>query len=49
MDNNVDMAKLMEMLSKMDKTQIEQGISKLNQMMSNEDKAKLINEFKKKN
>ncbi len=49
MDNNIDMAKLMEMLSKMDKAELQQGIAKLNQMMSNEDKAKIINEFKKKN
>ncbi len=47
-ENNMDMAKLMGMLSKMDKSQLEQGLSKLNQMLSNEDKEKLMQSFKKK-
>ena len=45
--NNMDMGKLMEMLSKMDKRQLEQGLSKLSQVLSNEDKAKIMNELNK--
>ena len=47
--NNMDMGKLMEMLSKMDKSQLEQGLSKLNQMLSTEDKEKIIKEFQNGN
>ena len=46
--NNMDMGKLMEMLSKMDKKQLEQGLSKVSQFLSNEDKAKIMNELNKK-
>lgn len=49
MNNNMDMAKLMGMLSKMDKSQLEQGLSKLNQMLSAEDKAKIMRELNKGN
>lgn len=45
--NNMDMGKLMEMLSKMDKKQLEQGLAKVGQMLSNEDKAKIMNELNK--
>ena len=45
--DNIDMGKLMEMLSKMDKKQLEQGLSKVGQMLSGEDKAKIMNEFNK--
>ena len=45
--NNMDMGKLMEMLSKMDKKQLEQGLSKVSQMLSTEDRNKIINELKK--
>ncbi|MCI9177820.1 MAG: hypothetical protein HFJ28_04535 [Clostridia bacterium] len=45
--NQMDMASLMSMLSKMDKNQLEQGLSKLNQMLSSEDKAKIMKEFQK--
>ena len=38
--NNMDMGKLMEMLSKMDKRDLQQGLSKLNQVLSQEDKNK---------
>ena len=44
--NNMDMMKLMSMLSKMDKTQLEQGLAKVNQMLSSEDKEKLMNTLK---
>lgn len=46
--NNMDMGKLMEMLSKMDKKQLEQGLSRVSQMLSTEDRNKIINELKKK-
>jgi hypothetical protein len=45
--NNMDMGKLMEMLSKMDKKQLEQGLAKVSQVLSNEDKTKIINELNK--
>lgn len=45
--NNMDIGKLMEMLSKMDKNQLEQGFAKLNQVLSSEDKAKIMNELNK--
>ena len=32
--NNMDMGKLMEMLSKMDKKQLEQGLAKVSQVLS---------------
>lgn len=46
--NNMDMGKLMEMLSKMDKNQLEQGLAKVSQMLSNEEKNKIMNELNKK-
>lgn len=45
--NNMDMGKLMEMLSKMDKKQLEQGLDKVSQMLNSENKEKIINEIKK--
>ena len=48
-NNNMDMAKLMNMLSKMDKKDLEQGLNKLNQMISNEDKEKILKQFQKGN
>ena len=45
-NNNVDMAKLMNMISKMDKNELQQVLAKLNQMMSKEDKEKLLKQFK---
>ena len=48
-NNNIDMAKLMSMLSKMDKKDLEQGLNKLNQMMSKEDKEKILKQFQKGN
>ena len=45
-NNNMDMVKLMNMISKMDKNELQQGLSKLNQMMSKEDKEKLLKQFK---
>lgn len=48
MNNNLDMAKLMNMLSKMDKKDLEAGLSKVNQILGSKDADKIINEIKKK-
>ena len=48
-NNNMNMAKLMNMISKMDKKDLEQGLAKLNQIMSNEDKEKILKQFQKGN
>ena len=40
--NNNDISSLMNMLSKMDKNQLTNGINQLNQILSNEDKQKII-------
>ncbi len=42
------MGKLMEMLSKMDKKQLDQGLTMLSKVLNSEDKAKIINELNKK-
>ena len=47
MPNNLDMAKLMTMLSQMDKKQLKQGLSKMSQMLSAEDKEKIMKELNK--
>lgn len=49
MNNNFDMTKLMNMLSKMDKKDIEAGIAKANQILNSKDGNKIINEIKKNN
>lgn len=33
--NNIDMSKLMQMLSKMDKSQLEKGLNQVQQMLNN--------------
>ena len=40
--NNNDLSSMLNMLSKMDKNQLANGISKLNEILSNEDKKKLM-------
>ncbi len=40
--NNIDMNKLMEMLSKMDKSEIEQGLAKASKMLGVKDKDELL-------
>lgn len=47
MNNNMDMAKLMNMLSKMDKKDLEQGLNKVSQVLKNKDADSIINEIKK--
>lgn len=46
--NNSDMEKIMSMLSKMDKSQLEAGIAKANAILQSKDKDAIINELKKK-
>lgn len=45
--NNMDMAKLMSILSKMDKKELEEGLHKVNQILNAKDKDKIIEEIKK--
>ena len=47
-NNNMNMAELMAMLAKMDKKDLEQGISKVSQMLKNNDTDSIINNIKKK-
>ena len=47
--NNMDMAKLMQMLSKMDKKELEDGMAKVNQLLKTKNKEEIINELKGKN
>ena len=42
-NNNMNMAELMAMLAKMDKKDLEQGISNVSQMLKNNDTNSLIN------
>ena len=46
--NNADMEKIMAMLSKIDKKDLEAGIQKANAILNSKDKDSIINEFKKK-
>lgn len=47
--NNMDMAKLMNMLSQMDKRELEQGPTKVAQILNSPEKDKIINEINKNN
>lgn len=44
--NNVDMAKLMAMLSTMDKADLDKGLKQLNQVLNSKDKDKIIDNLK---
>ena len=46
-NNNLDMAKMMEMLSKMDKKQLEDGIAKANQILQTKSKDEILREINK--
>lgn len=46
-NNNMDMAKLMSLLSKVDKKDLQKGIEKANEIMNSKDKENIINELKK--
>ena len=45
--NNFDMAKMMEMLSKMDKKDLEAGIAKANQILQTKSKDEILKEINK--
>lgn len=45
--NNADISKLMDMLSKMDPKDLENGIAKANQILQSNSKDEIINKFKK--
>ena len=45
--NNLDMGALMQMLSKMDKSQLESGIAKANQILKSKDKNEVLREINK--
>lgn len=47
LNNNIDMAKLMAMLSKMDKKDLEAGLAKANQILNSDQKEKIISELQK--
>ena len=47
--NNLDMNTLMSMLSKMDKKDIEKGLSQASKILNSKDKDSIINEIKKNN
>ncbi len=49
MNNNMDMSKLLEALSKMDKRELEAGIAKANQILKNKNKNDIFNEINKNN
>ena len=48
-NNNMDITKLMSMLSKMDKKDLEAGLAKASQMLSSKDKENIMNAFKNNN
>ena len=47
--NNVDISYLMNMLNKMDKNQLSNGLNQLNQILSPEEKQKIIEALNSKN
>lgn len=44
--NNSDMSKLMDMLSKMDPKELENGIAKANQILQSNDKNEILKKMK---
>lgn len=46
--NNLDMAQLMQMLSKMDKKELEAGIAKANQILQSNNKDEILREINRK-
>lgn len=46
-NQNIDISKLMNMLSKMDKKKLEEGLSKVSQVLNSKDKNKIIDEITK--
>lgn len=49
MNNNMDMASLMSLLSKMDKKELEKNLNKVSQMLKSKDADSIINEIKNNN
>lgn len=47
MNNKMNMAELMSMLSKMDKKDLENGLNQVSQMLKSKDANAIINEIKK--
>lgn len=47
MSNNIDMSKLLEALSKMNKSELEAGIAKANQILKSKNKTDILNEINK--
>lgn len=46
--NNLDMASLMQILSKMDKKELEAGLAKANQILQTKSKEEILREINKK-
>lgn len=46
-NNNIDMAKLMNMLSNMDKTELNQGLDKVSKMLNSKQANQVIDQIKK--
>ena len=46
-NNNLDMASLMSMLSKMDKNELEKGLAKANQILQTKNKDEILKEINK--
>ncbi len=49
MNNNIDMSKLLQLLSKMDKKELEAGIAKANQILQTKSKDDILKEFNQNN
>lgn len=49
MNNNMDMASLMNLLSKIDKKELEKNLNKVSQMLKSADADSIINEIKNNN
>lgn len=47
MNNNFDMKELLNLISKMDKKDLQASINKANEIMNSKDKNKIIDELKK--
>lgn len=47
MNNNIDMASLMNLLAKMDKAELEKNLSKVSDILKKNDANSFINEIKK--
>ena len=48
-NNNIDMSKLLQMLSKMDKSELEAGIAMANKILQTKDKNDILNQINKNN